>query len=341
MKALLLSAVLALPPVTSTCAHPRVFDLKKIYTTSSIDTEEIERTEDLEDKLKLVADAKSYGVQVFGLEKSKNYLRYRLPGEARTVYWLLATPKAEVPKKRSTSISLSKDGEYRTIHKGSFRLSSEVDKLLDEEQFYKSKGFDVYRRSITDFYDGKGCDLTPDFLDDIIVEQAGTVFHEDWHHSFSTWNKGKSLSSEINESAGALIEYAGGMEFMEYSYGEDSRRHKNAVNRFNHRKKTARIRNALHKELTDLYEADIPKDKKIKQRQEIFTKYSKQGYSYTNASLWDNVPYDKHFPLMVKVYKKAGSVKEFVDVMKKSPVTEKKAITYLQNYLSGRQREKR
>ena len=103
MKSYLLAAMLTLSPATSSCAHDRVFNLEKIYTTSSIDTADIERTEDLEDKLKLVADAKSYGVQVFGLERSENYLRYRLPGEARTLHWLFVTPKAEVPKKRTTT----------------------------------------------------------------------------------------------------------------------------------------------------------------------------------------------------------------------------------------------
>jgi hypothetical protein len=146
-----------------TCWTPSDLVLPKIYNSKSIDVGSSIRTEDLEKKLELIADVKNFGISELGLSQSENYTRYR-EKNARTVYRLYITRKTKLPDLLENWLYVPDPIEYREPHISAI-LFSEKDDLKDEKEFYENAGYDVNHRTIHDFNDEQGCEITTEFLD--------------------------------------------------------------------------------------------------------------------------------------------------------------------------------
>ncbi len=313
------------------CAHVRRQLIPKLVTVSSFDTGGIKVDKSLEERLSFIADVKNFGMSKLGLISSENYMRYRTVEDARTLYLLYVAPKTELPDYLGNYRDINEDEEYREVPDDPIILHSKLDKLVDEEEYYVSNGYDVLRRVVQDFDDGKGCDLTPLFLANSTAHQVRTILHEDWHHTYDVL-RGGGRSREVNESAAQVVGYAGSIEFMRLVYGESSKEYRSATSAYDHAIKHAKLVNSAYDELQEIYDSNISEEKKVKARESVFKRLKNEGYIYNNASLWDMYPYTKHFISFVNAYEKLGSVKDFVDMMKGAPTDEAGALKYVLSY---------
>ncbi|MFH1064462.1 MAG: hypothetical protein V1729_05255 [Candidatus Woesearchaeota archaeon] len=331
----LLAATLGAPVSSAAPAHVHEAPAPS-YTLDSISLGEIKPTKKLNRQLRHIADMKSFGVDTLGLEPGPNYTRYKEGYDIDALYRLFVSPKGAIAEDTDTWISLWRETEYRTKYNRPFVLTSHLDDLLDEEEFYREKGYDVSWEETFDYYTEKGCDVTPFLLQETLVEQVYTVLHEDWHYTLESWHPAEHVDLKVHEASAEVIGYAGAMEYMKARYGKDSFRYRNARRTFRNLKKNAAEVNEAFRLLDVVYASDLPDDKKMLQKEKILEKYNMNGWDFNNAALLGYRPYSKHIPVMMDVYEKAGSVKAFVDLMRDCPVEEETAITYLQDYVEGK-----
>ncbi|MFH1064463.1 MAG: hypothetical protein V1729_05260 [Candidatus Woesearchaeota archaeon] len=287
-------------------------------------------------ELERIADVKNYGINVFGLsDSSNNYLRYRESEDARMVYRLYMTPRTVLPESIADSIALTEDTEHREPHASPIMLRSSVDDLFDEEEFYENQGLDTMHRSIMNFSDIEGCDLTPEFLNSDWAYQVRTLFHEDWHSTFDSWHPKKNIIHTIHEPAAMVLGYAGAIEYFRQEHGESSKEYAAAVQTYEDIRAEADVITDSYAVLKKIYDSEMSDDAKIASSEVVFDYMKSKGYHHNNATLMDRIIYMKYFPLMTTVHERAGSVTEFVNVMRDCPIEEKPAVEYLVKYLAG------
>jgi len=302
------------------------------YTTESIAIGDTTLTPNLEAHLQQIVDIKNFAAEKLGLAKSLNYMRLRSTKDARTIYRLYVTPKMAMPGEWDHWVHVGEDTHEELYDHPVVLASSKVD-LMEEKEFYTELGYDVLHRKIRDFCDARGCDLTPEFLTRNVASQAGTLFHEDWHHTLRTWHPDTYLPPEIDEVAASLVGRIGAIEYTLHTYGKRSQAHKEAVWEFKKKKKEAKAINQAHEELSIVLNSGMEPDQKAAKRETILTSYERKGWLFDNAALWDKYPYSKHYPLMVDVGKKIKSVRGFVEVMRGCPMVEPEAVAYLSKFL--------
>ncbi len=340
INSLLFSALLG---VSMSCAHsdkdveagPK--DVPLHVRLSSFDTGDIEVDPVMKSKLGRIADVKNYGINVFGLtDSSNNYLRYKEPEDARMIYRLYLTPRTVLPESIAESVFLAEETEHREPHPSPVILKSSLDDLLDEEEFYENEGLDTMNRSIVNFSDLAGCDLTPDFINSAWAYQVRTLFHEDWHITFDSWHPKKSISHAIHEPAAMVMGYAGAIEYFRHTHGESSAEYLVAVKKYEDISAEADVITDAYEILKTIYDSTISEDAKVKISEETFAYMEREGYDHNNATLMDRIIYMKYLPLMTLVHARAGSVTEFVNVMRDCPIDdEDSAVEYLVKYLAG------
>ncbi|MFC1755026.1 aminopeptidase [Thermoproteota archaeon] len=302
----------------------RDFRLEKIYELYHFDIGDREMDECLEARLEFIADAKSFGVQRLGFEHSLNYRRYR-EADPRTYYRLYLSPKTVLEDDLKNGIVIE-DKAYTELHEDPVTLYSNTRDLLEEKKFYEKQGHDVLHRTVHDFNDGEGCDITVNFLKSPLAQQASTLFHEDWHHSFHEWNPYMRIDRNVNESTANVIGSIAAIAFMEECYGTNSKMHKKAVKRMRKKIKYIEQVNTIFEALQRVYMTSMDEKKKLKKKRKIL---GKAGYQLNNAQLWEARAYCKNAPLVIAVYESSSSLEHFMLTMQSCPPAEDAALIYL------------
>lgn len=339
LNSLLVSALLGMNltcAVSLKKADPAPRDVPLHVRLSSFDIGDAEVNDDLMDDLVRIADVKNYGINVFGLtDTSNNYFRYRKPGEARVVYWLYMTPRTVLPEDYGKSVFIKEDSEHREDHQVPVVLRSSLDDLMDEDRFYSGKGLDTMHRTIHNFSDAEGCDITDGFLDSGLDYQVRVMFHEDWHATFDSWHPGERIDHSIHEPAAIIVGNAGAMEYFREKYGEDSDEYRSTSKNYTRLLDEAAVITDAYPVLKKIYDSGMSESVKISTSDGIFAYIRSRGYHHNNATLMDRMLYMKLLPLMATVHGQAGSVTAFINVMRDCPIKEDAAEEYLVKYLAA------
>ena len=328
-KAVSLSILLA---AISTCVPTRLQAVEPI----SISSPPLEERVPVQYKegVHRAMEVRQFAIDYLGFYKdSKHYTWFAEEGNnGHTLSTLLVTEKTTLPPSGKVTIEhLDRNGAYRETLDSSLYLYSEEDQLTDERDYYAREGFDTYWRSVTSYHtfgEGMGSPITPSFLNSGLVYQAQTIIHE-MCHEFVEKNIGADFSSELNESFCNLAGYAGVVEYFTQKNMPEERA--DALNKLDNHLEFARKFNKAHGKISEVYNEDISRKEKIKQRQQLFSEIqSFMGADVNNALMWSWYPYLVHFPLMNDAYAAQGcNLNKFMTTMKDCPEDEEKALEYI------------
>ncbi len=289
--------------------------------------------QDLRKKLAFIENVKKMGVERFGLKESPHYSEYNdgsIPID--TLYLLVVTSPTILPSRQGNSIFIDTDQEYREALQGYVFFYSNADKLEDEKEYYQKQGYDIYRRSTTNFNDGeRGCPITKDFLQRNKVNQAQTIFHEDCHYWVDK-EIGEDFSSELNESFCTVVGYAGTVNYFSGKEGKDSPDYQFAVDSFQWHQWYAQEINSYYSRLQEIYtNPKLILEEKLKQREAVFKDAEGSlGEKINNAVLLDRYPYTKYFHLMLKFHDENGeNLRITLEKMKDCPEAEQGALEFI------------
>lgn len=288
---------------------------------------ESDLTPELIQNFEYVADVKDFGHKKIKLVKSESYKVFKnsKTEEAITWHWLFISKKFVVPKKWKKEL-VKENKLHRIVVRDFLILRSKVDKLEDDKEYYKRRGYDVYLRQVKNF--SNSCNLSPKFLERTPWHQADTILHEELHATVDD----KKWESNLEESVANLIGMVGSMEFCKERFGEKSFEYESAKKALETEFTQAKAIVKANKELKELFASDSSREKKIKKKEEILDELKKHIYITNNASLYDTNAYKKNFVLMYQIYLKHPKFKDLVNILKNMPKEEAAGIEYLKRF---------
>ncbi len=302
-----------------------------------------ELKKELKSKLAFIDDVSAFGVEQFGLEESPHYAKYYdNPLSRDTLYLLFVTSPLYLPESWSPQrIPIEKDQEYREPLNGFAFFNSFTDKLDDEKEYYQKQGYDVYRRFTTDYSltNGlKGAPITKEFLQQDKNQQAQTIFHENCHYWTAGW-VGAHFSDLLKESFCQVVGYSGAADYFKERRGTSSPDYLNAVYRLKWYENYVQKLGGCYSRLQEIYNnKKTTSQEKLKQREEILREARKTfGKETNNALLWDQYPYAKYFPLLLKFHEShGGNLRATLEKMKGCPEEEQAALKYIRKKMGSK-----
>lgn len=292
-------------------------------------------SEELIDNMELIADVKKYARDKFGFLPSLNYLVYQ-EKNPKVSYSLTITPKTKLSDKYKY-VSIKKKEEHRKKYNKTTKLGSQIDDLLDEKEYYKSKGYDIYYKATSNFNDKSGCNLSLDWFKRSLIKKISVIFHEDWHYYVDIKKPKLDNNNSLEESAAVLIGRAGAVDFVREKYGESSKEYIEAEKNLKYWYDYSLFINKYYTQLDNLYYSNISKKKKLDKKDKILKNAGNEGFGkLNNSTIVGKRPYTKHFPLMYEVYRdNNSSMEKIIMVLKGMPDTadEDKVTNYLKKFL--------
>jgi predicted aminopeptidase len=191
----------------------------------------------------------------------------------------------------------------------------------EEIERLKAKGYDTNLRTSAAF-------STLGWFDDPLLSHllkydkvglAEVVFHELFHNTLYISGQGA-----FNESVASFIGHRAAIDFFRVKYGADSTEHKRALQWWSEEREFGAFVGEIVRDLTDLYQRDIPRDDKLRLREEVFDRSKAEwsrriadrpahrfrGFSQqplNNAVLMHYLVYLKDLDLFESLYQSAGN----------------------------------
>ena len=176
----------------------------------------------------------------------------------------------------------------------------------------------------------KGCDLTPDFMNDATARKVEVVLHEDWHTNHSNW-AGGAVSRPIAEATASFVGHFGAVEFTKNHFGERSWVYREALKNRDNRINYAYTINNLYDKLKDVYTSRRSFEDKLKRKAEILEEVGLP--SFNNATIMQEYLYTKYFEHVMRVYSSTElNVLETIELLKKVPANKSDAEEFLDKY---------
>ncbi len=303
--------------------------------------QEIQLDEKLKSDLMFIDDVVQFALQKYGEKETKHYRKYvEQKTASRPLYILNVTHPFVMPDSRDRRyIYISSKQEYRKELPGGYAyFQSIADDLKDERDYYKSKGYEVFWRSTTNYNSGDatGAFVTPGFLALEKSDQAFTAAHEMCHE----WNAREisgNYPSNLDESECMARGFLVSIAYFKEKNGPSSEEYQNAVKDFVEYNAYAGYVQNLSERLNEIYNnKKLSSSQKEKLRQKLFEKAKKDlsRSNINNAQLYDALPYAKNFHLYIRFHLSYnGNLDASLQILEKSPTTEKEALEYIKKNL--------
>jgi predicted aminopeptidase len=228
----------------------------------------------MKEKIRLVQEVKRFGEGKLGLRETKNYSKFvELKGPV-----LYAVTASEKDHLQLYSWSFPIIG--RVTYKGFFTR----EEALEEERDLKKKGFDTFVQRVG-AYSTLGWLKDPIFSsmlewDDSML--VNIVLHEMTHATI--YLKGQT---DFNEQIATFVGNHGTIDFLKEKYGPGSREEEEAIHFQEDEILFARWIDYACQQLSNFYAQQMPRDDKLKGREEIFRSL-KEGFNQVTAQFATN-----------------------------------------------------
>jgi predicted aminopeptidase len=277
---------------------------------------------DTQEKLRLVLAARDFARDQLQFNVGGSYASYSYVDRPDLTYVVLAAPKTELRPYTWWFLIVGS-----VPYKGYF---SKADAQAEIERL-KAKGYDTNLRISAAF-------STLGWFDDPLLSHllrydkvllSGIVFHELFHNTL--YLKG---AGAFNESSANFVGHRAAIEFFHDRFGEGSPEHQRALELWEEEKEFAGFIDEVARELTALYSRDLPREDKLRLREEVFARskiawssriadrplHRFRGFSQqplNNAVLMHYVVYLKDLDLFEALYQACGrSLRRTVEVMR-------------------------
>jgi predicted aminopeptidase len=266
---------------------------------------------DTQEKLKLVLDARDYARDALQLNVGGSYSSFSYVDRPDLTYIVIAAPKTELRPYTWWFLIVGS-----VPYKGYFS-KAEAD---EEAERLKAQGYDTSIRASAAF-------STLGWFDDPLLSHllrydkvvlSEIVFHELFHNTLYVKGAGA-----FNESAANFIGHRAAIDFSRERFGVDSEEHRRAIRSWAEEREFGSFIAELVQTLTELYGREIPRDEKLRLREEVFTR-AKMDWSgriadrpehraraftqqpLNNAVLMHYVVYLKDLDLFEAIYEATG-----------------------------------
>lgn len=295
-------------------------------------------SEEVKKKLKLIQEAKQFGIENLGLKPTRSFEKVNLIDPVPVSVY--ASPKDQLKLREINWI----------LFKANCNTFFDKREALKEKKSLEQKGYDVYITKVL-AYSTLGWFEDPillGMLDENEVELSNIILHELTHN---TVHKLKHM--DFTEGIATFVGTQGAIEFICYKYGENSPKYNYAKNIRSDAELFSDFARDLYKELDVLYESDIPREAKLTIREKIFFESKKKfeelknqmktdkyvNFSKSelnNAYVLSRMLYMEDLQLYHDVYKSLGTdMKKTLEQFKKA-TKQKNPDAYLVEWLEAR-----
>ena len=215
---------------------------------------------DTQDKLKTVLAVREYARDVLKLNVGGSYASYSYVDRPDLTHIVVAAPKTELRPYTWWFLIVGS-----VPYKGFFEKAD----AEQEAERLKAKGYDTNIRTSAAF-------STLGWFDDPLLSHllrydkvmlSEIVFHELFHQTLYINGAGA-----FNESVANFIGHRAAIDFFRDRFGEGSVEHRRAVEGWAEEREFSAFIFELAQTLTELYGRDIPRDNKLRLREEVFTR---------------------------------------------------------------------
>jgi predicted aminopeptidase len=213
-----------------------------------------------QERLRLVAQVKSFGENELGLKKSHNYETVYLESDENPIYTVSASPKDQLtritwwfPVVGSMPYLGFFDLKKATSEKEKL-IQKDLDVVIGKAEAYSTLGW---------FQDP----VTFNLLDGSPVDLVETILHEMTHTTLYVKGEG-----EFNEGFAMLVGKRGASQFFLKQYGPSNTFTEEAMRRIQDERHFSAFISSLFKELEALYNSPLSYEEKLIGREEIFQK---------------------------------------------------------------------
>lgn len=277
---------------------------------------------DTEEKLRLVLAARDYAREALEFNVGGSYASYSYVDRPDLTYIVVAAPKTELKPYTWWFLIVGS-----VPYKGFFSK----DEALAEIERLKADGYDTYLRTAAAF-------STLGWFDDPLLSHllkydkvllSEIVFHELFHNTLYVNGAGA-----FNESAANFVGHRAAIDFFRERLGADSPEHQRAFQVWQEEREFGLFIAELAQTLTELYNRDLPREDKLRLREEIFARgkadwarriadrpehraraFSQQPLN--NAVLMHYLVYLKDLDLFEAVYEQSGkSLVKTIEMLK-------------------------
>ncbi len=215
---------------------------------------------DTQEKLRLVLDVREYARDVLKFNVGGSYATYSYVDRPDLTYIVLAAPKTELRPYTWWFLIVGS-----VPYKGYFskaEAQEEIDRL-------NAKGYDTALRTSAAF-------STLGWFDDPLLSHllrfdkvflSALVFHELFHNTLYVKGAGA-----FNESSANFAGHRAAIDFFRERFGAASAEYRRALQLWNEEREFGSFIGEVAGTLSDLYRRDIPREEKLRLREEVFTR---------------------------------------------------------------------
>ena len=281
-----------------------------------------EVTSDTQEKLRLVLATRDYARDQLQFNVGGSYASYSYVDRPDLTYVVLAAPKTELKPYTWWFLIVGS-----VPYKGYF---SKADAEAEIERL-KAEGYDTNLRTSAAF-------STLGWFDDPLLSHllkydkvllSEIVFHELFHNTL--YIKG---AGAFNESSANFVGHRAAIDFFRDRFGEGSAEHLRALELWAEEKEFGAFIGEVARELTTLYSRDLPREDKLRLREEVFARSKAEwarriadrplhrfrGFGQqplNNAVLMHYVVYLKDLDLFESLYQACGgNLRRTIEVMR-------------------------
>lgn len=279
-------------------------------------------TPDTQEKLRLVLATRDYARDQLQFNVGGSYASYSYVDRPDLTYVVLAAPKTELRPYTWWFLIVGS-----VPYKGYF---SKEDAQAEIERL-KAEGYDTNLRISAAF-------STLGWFDDPLLSHllrydkvllSAIVFHELFHNTL--YIKG---AGAFNESSANFVGHRAAIDFFSDRFGEGSAEHRRALELWEEEKEFGAFIDEVARELTALYSRDLPREDKLRLREQVFARsktawssriadrplHRFRGFSQqplNNAVLMHYVVYLKDLDLFETLYQACGgNLRRTIEVMR-------------------------
>lgn len=279
-------------------------------------------TPDTQEKLRLVLATRDYARDQLQFNVGGSYASYSYVDRPDLTYVVLAAPKTELRPYTWWFLIVGS-----VPYKGYF---SKEDAQAEIERL-KAEGYDTNLRISAAF-------STLGWFDDPLLSHllrydkvllSAIVFHELFHNTL--YIKG---AGAFNESSANFVGHRAAIDFFRDRFGEGSAEHRRALDLWEEEKEFGAFIDEVARELTALYSRDLPREDKLRLREQVFARsktawssriadrplHRFRGFSQqplNNAVLMHYVVYLKDLDLFETLYQACGgNLRRTIEVMR-------------------------
>jgi len=209
-------------------------------------------------KLRLILEAKRFGEENFGLEKTENYTTYADINREFVSYVVSASSKYKLKPYQWKFPFLG-----TMLYKGYFDL----EEALKEKEKLKKMDLDTYLRPVAT-YSTLGWFKDPVLSSMMKYDDSELInfaIHELVHATIYL-----KEYPEFNEGVATFIGNQGSLEFLKFKYGKDAQDYKMAKEMIHDDLLFSKFLKGVYKNLEEFYSLVISKEEKLKGRERIF-----------------------------------------------------------------------